>query len=209
MKACILLFLIVALAVPATADDAMDQFVEERDGRKVLLFNFNGANLSSFDGGVGMKWWMSGSTAIVGSVLLAAAEREREASEERGGDKQTRWSIGFSLAAEQHLSYFGKFSPYLGGKVGYRYDYNLSENTPAVGSEFPVSTNKRTSDSVSLGLIFGIEYVLATNITIGGEYNLEAMITSSTEESSQIGKRDYDEKQFGIGSSYIVLAVYF
>jgi opacity protein-like surface antigen len=208
VRTTVLIILMIALAVPAVADDTMDQFVKERNGRKGLLFNFNGANLSSFDGGIGMKWWLSGSTVLVGSMLLQASEREREASEERAGDKFAHWSIGFAIGAERHLDYFGRFSPYVGGRVGYHYEYNLSERTPPIGTEFPVSSNKRTSNGVSLGLVLGIEYLLTRNMTIGGEYSLEGVVTSSEEEGSS-GGSDYDEKRFGVGSSYLVLAIYF
>lgn len=208
MKMLLLLVLCLTLTVPAFADDMMDEIVSARDGKKALLFSFNGMNLSSFDGGIGAKWWMSGSTALLGTVLLGNRGYENKATEERWGNESTDLAVGLSLGIEKHMTHFGRFSPYIGGSIGYVYGYRLTESIPPTGSDRQRDTRKRESNSLSVGVLFGVECFLTKNLSVGGQYELAGAYTSGQEEA--FGEvRDYNEHRLGIGSSQVALAIYF
>lgn len=208
MKALILVVLCLAIALPAAADDMMDEVVAERDGTKGLLFSFNGLNLSSFDGGIGTKWWLSGSTAMVGSVLLANRGTQKDPLQDRPGRESTELRIGAALGVEKHLAHFGRFSPYFGVNLGYKYSYYLVESAPPTGSDGEVFTNKSESNGVSLGLAFGVECFLTKHVSVGGQYELAAEYHQGQDEYNK-RIQDFSEHRLGIGSSYVSLAVYF
>ncbi len=208
MKTLMLIILCLGIALPAVADDMMDEIVAERDGRKALLFNFNGLNLSSFEGGIGTKWWLSGSTAMVGNLILANRGTQTDANEDRSGRESTDLTIGAALGVEKHLAHFGRFSPYFGVNLGYRYSYYLTESTPPTGVERRTLTNKRESNGVSLGIVFGVECFVTKHVSVGGQYKLAAEYAAGQEEYNG-NVQDFTEHRLGIGSSYVSLAIYF
>jgi|APSaa5957512622_1039677.scaffolds.fasta_scaffold92873_2 hypothetical protein len=101
------------------------QGVEIRDGDKAISFTFNGLELSSFEGGIGLKNWRSNSYAIFAIVNFKFYSSDNDI---KGTD--TAWEtkesdIGLTIGLEFHRNYAKKVSPYIGISTESHFQHHL------------------------------------------------------------------------------------
>jgi hypothetical protein len=216
-----ILFVLVCLGLSksilfAQIEDTFE--VNNLQGERAILFNFNNLTLNSFDGGIGYKYWSSDQNAFLGKLKFMMANNKKDKTESLMGEENYDLSIGFDLGFENHFGKYKDISPYIGVAVGAAFN-KVSRKTILDERTYefmfpPQPKNEVKTESVTFGLelFFGIEYFINKNISFAGQYNIgtlykfgEEKIVSNTVDDI----RDINKFSIGISSSSIILAIYF
>lgn len=182
-----------------------------RKGDRALSFSFDGADLGSFDGGVGGKYWFSDQWAAIGVVDIGY-----RSSDDNYEERESRYwrdrSAGLAVGFERH---YGKtrFTPYIGAGLGGSYNDAITETSPSGGDRKDITEKRYYGASARVG--FGAEFWLTPRFSLGGEYRLEVYYTDGWTESRREGETEIppirvDKKtwQTDVFASRLVLSVY-
>lgn len=170
MKRINILVLVAVLAVPALA--AEDSAPRDMKGRTGLVFDFNGLNLSGFEGGVGVKTWLSSSLALVGGLEYDHNRISADAVASISGYETISSDYGVFVAFEHHLKVSRTVSPYWGLSLGFGGGNMESKYFPApVYGDLP-SDNTYNFLHIEPRVFFGVEYFLGDHISFSGCYRL-------------------------------------
>ena len=182
-----------ALVLTASVSYGQGQEVtpDRASGSKALLFEFGGLSTlaaGDFDGGAGLKYFLSESTALRASLQLSTANADvlaNPVAPNTGIDgSQSATLVGFSLAVEQHMG-TGRVSPYLGAGISWSTEDTESTNV-VVGNPPGAQTtvlNRAAGETIrgrtylggrSVGLfgLMGFEFFLRKEVSLSGEYRL-------------------------------------
>jgi hypothetical protein len=192
------------------------------EGDRALLFSINGfgdfgvrgtvagslgsmnAGDSAFDAaspvyGIGAKYFIAPRTAIRVALGLGLFSQS-DGSGGIGGAGATTFAI--SPALEHHLVQSGAITAYVGGFV------SLATRSSTNGGE---ATNEvsRSSTTISLGGMLGVEFFPWNAISFGAEYQLGANFNSFTSEVNGGNPVDLPgTTEVGIGTVAVKLGVY-
>jgi hypothetical protein len=216
MKKTAVLILAAALAVPALS--AQEAPRRDRDGRTGLIFDFNGLNLSGFEGGVGVKTWLSKSLALVGGLEYYRNDNHSDVGAAYSGYETISSDYGLFVAFEHHLKPGGTVSPFWGlslgfggGKMDSSYfpalDYGgdstrMTENRLHLEPRLNVGLELRLSDAISLsgGYRFGLYYQWGTS---------RSESTDSYTQTTTVAEQKTSRTTWSLGSSALRLTIYF
>lgn len=211
----------IALFLCCAITSAQENTPRTSEGDRALLFSINGfgdfgvrgtvagnlgsmnAGDSAFDAaspvyGIGAKYFLAPRTAIRLALGLGLFSQS-DGTGGIGGAGATAFAI--SPALEHHVVQSGAITAYVGGFAGFatRSSTNGSEATAEVS---------RSSTTISLGGMLGVEFFPWSAVSFGAEYQLGANFNSF---SSSANGNDVDlpgTTEIGIGTVAVKLGVY-
>ena len=192
MKHPIVLLILICISI---AGMAHSQTADSLEGKKALMFSFNGLNLG---GGFGAKYWISGSTAL--RFSLSGSYGDAKASlDDLDESESIDISVTPAIGIERHYSVADKLSAYGGGGVSYTF----------YSSQYKYDYLKGYSKSITdtyAGIIFmGVEYWLTKSISLAGEQQVAISYDIRTTNSGGENKG----VNFANSTSRLQLSIYF
>jgi opacity protein-like surface antigen len=152
--------------------------------------------------GLGLKYYLSPKLAVRGSIHLGLVQTESQLT--TGTKKTTVSTIGFAPGVEYHFVNTKAVTAYFGGAAAFGlFNTSVPADPDSEGSGY-----KFKGMVYSLALLFGVEFFLADNLSLGAEYQLGANYTSG---KSEYGPNSYDLPKtlnLGISALAATLAVY-
>jgi len=164
-------------------------------GSKAVLFSFDGLSTlraNSFDGGVGMKFFLTPPMALrfgvqvgmSGSTTPAPVTPALPVSIDGTTSSTT---IGAEAALEYHLT-TSRLSPYMGGGVGFSMSTN--ERKPyagpaAAGTVLYQETYKNeagANTTINFFVLMGVEYFIVDAVSLSAEYRLGYNLSNPKDE---------------------------
>ena len=192
--------LILALLVSTSFAQDVHPFIGS--GSKAVLFSFSGlSNLgaNNFDGGAGMKYFLTSQMALRGGLLVNASGSTIPANPgvgEVGVDGSTSsTTFGIEGALEYHLT-TTRVTPYFGGGIGFSTTSN--ESIPAATGTAPlyqVTTKNRDGSGagtmINFFALMGVEYFIVNEISLSAEYRLGYNLLSPSDEEVSSNRPDF------------------
>jgi len=218
MKKLFTVFVILLSNASLFSQNASELKLENYKDKFALLFCADRLNRESYKGGIGWKKWRKDKSAFVCKLNVSLLKEEKDKTSELSGSKKENQKYEFSFGIMKHKDFVKRFSPFIGGQVGASYEKMMSKISSNFGSDgfsfYPSLKNeiKQQSISLSLQMVFGIEYFITDTISFSGQYNFGGYYRFGTEKTvSNIldAEQDISEVYFGIWSSSLILSVYF
>jgi hypothetical protein len=200
MKKTLLILSVLALAVSAYAADASKGI---EPGDKALLFNATFVNAGLFNGGMGMKYYLSEGLALrpVLTFNFGSTTDKNENIDTTwmwaddyqviyDDDKTTTSSFGLELALEKTLATKGAVNINAGLGAGFgmsSYTREYGERYIEVGGTATgVYTTKteRSSTNFGGGVLLGAEWFITEAISLGAEYQLGIEMSSEGKDET-------------------------
>jgi opacity protein-like surface antigen len=191
-------------------------------GAKGLTFSFNGFSPGSFNGGIGGKYFLNTDLALKGGVLFSSARQTVPFQGTSGVDGERKGSeFGVFVGIEKHLN-TRRVSPYLG--AGFEYASSSTERKTAEADPADQETIKNRAGgelgyqggtTLAFAALFGCEFFVIKNLSLGAEYQLGYMKMSLKDEEDTVGNVTVTYKQgsyreYGVNSSgMLALTFYF
>ncbi|MGH2568934.1 MAG: outer membrane protein, partial [Bacteroidota bacterium] len=155
-------------------------------------------NANAFDGGIGVKYYLSDEWAARGGLQFASANQNVPHPSPPGTDGSiSAWSVGVSGSLEYHLTKT-RVSPYLGGGVGFSLARTESKSIADPGAD--QTTTKNFFGGVTIGgqpylsgtrlSVFGlagVEYFFVKEVSLAAEYRLGFASTSRPDQEVIVG----------------------
>jgi len=174
---------------------AYSQTTDSLDGRKALMFSFNGLNLG---GGFGAKYWISGSTAL--RFTLAGSYRDSKLTSFDIDQSETiSITVTPGIGVEKHYGLTENLSAYLGG--GFSYSFNSNQNKFYSDIQY----TKTITDTYAGTLFVGVEYWITRSISLSGEQQISLSYDVRTRNFAGENK----DFEFGNSTSTLQLLIYF
>lgn len=202
---------------PAFGQDATEEEPPLlRGSNRALSFSFDELRLDGVDGGVGARWYVGQNTAIRGTLRLGVESTEDviEGTSDTGRNGVT---VGTTFMVEFHTRSFRRVSPYLGSGFGIGIDaYSQTRDFDGT-NEFRQQRVKGSTLHFTVNAALGMEVFLTRSVSLAGEHLFEAVVDSGDEEYKDypregqvvITNRDIRRFDLGIGTSSLILSVYF
>jgi hypothetical protein len=179
-----------------------------------LLFNIENFKLNSFNGGMGIKFWLSKNVALLSKIKYSHSKDKLDATTQLSGSDNFSTGYGISFGGEKHLTVAKTISPYVAVTAGF--DHNVKQETiiPPDYLQPNYSSQRKTEEtSYSFYFSFGAEYFLSNNVSLSGQYNVGVM-TGLSEETyetyySAPTTMNASSLDYGISSGELIIAVYF
>lgn len=200
MKKTMLILAVLALAISAYAADA-SKGIEQGD--KALLFNATFVNAGLYNGGFGMKYYLSPGLALRPAITfnMGSTTDKNENIDTTwmwandyqvtyDDDKTTTSSFGLELAVEKTLVTKGAVNVNAGLGAGFglsSYTREYGERYVEVGGTATgVYTTKteRSSTNFGGGLLLGAEWFITEAISLGAEYQLGINMSSEGKDET-------------------------
>lgn len=168
-------FHLLVMTFCVTTVMAFAQDVRKDKGDMALMFSYNGLTSSTanaYNGGVGAQWYMSDNMALRAGVGFGAPSIT-------SGDGSTTISgtaLSLSPGIRMNLANNSNIVGYVGGQVMFGM---LSTNISVSGSTTERSTS---ASSLGIGVFFGAEWFPTKNVSLGMEYGLGYMRSSSSQK---------------------------
>jgi opacity protein-like surface antigen len=217
------------LALLFTVSFAQDTHTFIGTGSKAVLFSFSGlSNLgaNNFEGGAGMKYFLTAPLALRGALLVNASGSTIPANPgagEVGIDGSTSaTTFGIEGALEYHLT-TTRVTPYFGGGIGF--SISSDESIPPVTGTAPlyqVTTKNRQGSgagtTVNFFALMGVEYFIVNEISLSAEYRLGYNLLSPSDEEVSSNRPGFvtqttkgtSTHDFYLNSQgFLTLAIYF
>jgi hypothetical protein len=216
MKRTAILLLATALAVPAMAAEESPR--RDMSGRTGLVFDFNGLNLSGFEGGVGVKTWLSKSLALVGGLEYDHSRTSADTAPSVSGYQTTSSDFGVFIAFEHHLKVSKTVSPYWGLSLsfgGYELD---SKYLPAPDYGGLPTDSGGSNLYIEPRVFLGVEFFLGDHVSFSGCYRLglnyqwgtnHTEIANSNDQTMTVMEQKTSRTTWALGSSSLRLTIYF
>lgn len=200
MKKTLLVLAVLAIAASAYAIDAAKG---TEQGDKALLFNAAFVNAGLYNGGFGMKYYLSPGLALRPAITFnigSTTDKDdnidtlwmwgNDYQSTYDDDKASTNSFGLELAIEKTLVTKGavNVNAGLGGGFGMSsYTREYGERYVEVGGTatgiFTTKT-ERSSTSFGGGLLIGAEWFITEAISLGAEYQLGVSMSSESKDET-------------------------
>ncbi len=185
--------------------------------KNAILFSIDGFKLGSVNGGLGWKKWTAGNLILFTTFKINYSKEIKEKTNALSGIENHHTSFGATFGLLKHLNLKNKLLPYFGGQLGGGYEQTEHKTIPndELFSYFYRATysneTKRKLTTISLHLIFGVEYFVKNNISIEGQYRFGGNYgfgNDKTISNLVDGDQDVTKTELGIWSSSIILSIY-
>lgn len=209
---CVYCFLFLALfpLVSEGAEENSDEYTLK--GKTAFLFNFNGLNLSPYEGGIGIKKGISESTALIVSLRFSYDKSEDEVTNEASGYEYKDKRMGILFGFEKHFGRIKKISPYWGLSLlvsNYNHYYKYTQSFD-LGDFWYSNEDKLLYVTPMLSL--GLEVKIIDNVYLAGQYALGyeyGFGTSEYKSNAVTEKQDLKSTDAGVSTSSLILTIYF
>jgi len=175
--------LLLAVSMVAFAVSASAQDVRKAKDDMAFLFSYNGIGSSSvgaYAGGVGAQWYLANDLALRLGLGFGTSSTENP-----GPVKTTVSGTAISLSPGVRLNVASNSNivGYVGGQVSF--------GTTSTKTEVEGSTNnpENSGSNLGVGVFFGSEWFPTKNLSLGFEYGLGFMSTST---SAKVGDTSSD-----------------
>src|SRR5664280_522683 len=158
-------------------------------GSKAVLFNFSGLNAKDFQGGAGIKFFITPPMALRFGVMVNVAGSTTPANPvgtQVGVDGSTSsTTFGVNAALEYHVT-STRLTPYFGGGIGFSTISNdrkpavVGPSTPVYQLDFKNEAGAGTS--INFFALMGFEYFIVDAVSLAAEYRLGYSILSPSDE---------------------------
>ncbi len=216
MKKTAILLLAAALAVPAMAAEESPR--RDMSGRTGLIFDFNGLNLAGFEGGVGVKTWLSSSVALVGGLEYYHNRSSADAVASVSGYQTISSGYDLFVAFEHHLKVSRTVSPFWGLSLSFG-SYELDSKYFPAPDYGGLPTDSSESDlHIEPRVFLGVEFFLGDHISFSGCYRLgmnyqwgtnHAEIPDSYTQTIIAVEQKTSRTTWALGSSSLRVTIYF
>lgn len=204
-----------------------------QSGSKALLFNFSGLdnlNANSFNGGIGVKYYLSPSTAFRGGLQFASASEDNPANPPSGVQAQdgeiSGTRVGIAGALEFH-SGTGRVTPMwgLGAAISITSTERKNPNFGPASDQIIVKNsangeninglNFEGGSQLDLFALFGAEFFIVKEASLASEYRFGFSKISRKDQETTQGPNTSTTKLgggsgFGIATAGVLtLAIYF
>lgn len=168
---------------------------------------FSGLRIAQPVLGFGMKYYLSDRTALRASVGFGTTTASTPRANDTTGktDDVTDLILGVTPGIEFHMVNAGPVSGYLGAFV------SLSTSSHKTGDEADtlIGTTTTSYTSIGGGAVFGVEYFPWSAVSLGAEYQLGILSSSSSSTNKGKSKDGKSYLDIGIGAFAVTLGVYF
>ena len=191
-------------------------------GSRALLFDFQGLDnlgVGSFEGGIGLRWYLKDGLALRPAVGYGWQEDERDPYEQNdiqySGAKQSSDLFELTLVLEKRLPAHGAVAPYLG--IGFEVQSSTYSTRNAIPADPPdgiaIKQVRKRRGWGALAVV-GFEYAVLPAVTLGGEYRLSYLRTTGEtkyyRQGEPVEERDDGTRQsLGTTTASLFLAVAF
>jgi hypothetical protein len=152
-------------------------------GTRQVVFSFDSWSLGSYNGGVGIRYFVTGDVAIRPGVDFRIEDSSDDETSEAEGRLMTDsidvdgLTLGFSVFVEKYVSGFQKLAPFVGVGLGYAYTssdnmqihYTYRDNPP---NSYWSDCYDRTTHAIDIMGTLGFQWFFTDHISLGGQYNL-------------------------------------
>jgi hypothetical protein len=214
MRKLFTLIFLMLIVSASMAQEGKSEMPFTLKGKKALSFSFNGFNLGEFYGGVGGKMWLSNSVALFASVDMNYATSGLDKSDQRNGSKSSNFTTGLNAGMIKTLSSNKRFLPYLGFNLGL--DYSKSTTEPDNVNGFNTKTESGMFN-IDLGAALGVESFITDGISLSAQhvfglgfgFGTYKQTTEQPNQPNQVYEQNQSSFNFGLGTSSLILSVYF
>ena len=161
MKTFISLFL-AFIIIPSLFAQEQSQ----RKGKKAIQFDVDGVSLinGSIHGVAGKYWWTDNLATRAG--LQFGIESYKDEFSDQTDREVDNINTKLIFGIEKYLKSIKKISPYFGAEIGVLLEkQHENENT--------VNEVKWSHQDISIGLLFGVEYWINSNISLSGCHKID------------------------------------
>jgi len=200
-------------------------------GTRQLVFSFDSWSLGSYNGGVGIRYFLADDVAIRPGLDFRIEDvSDNDTSE---GDitlmaDSTSLDIatfGLSVFLEKYVGGLEKLTPFLG--VGLGYAYSSSDNMQihhtyrrGLQDGYWSDCYHRTSHTIDIMGTLGLQWYFTDHISLGGQYNLtvshkwedrDQTLTSYDGETPEVSTRrnDSDDTVVGVDAGRLLVSIRF
>jgi hypothetical protein len=168
------------LSVFARAGFADDMEMAEA-GSKQVVFGFSGWSLGSYEGGLGLRYFIADDLAIRAGIDFGLDNQEddrytdyidpeaNDAGEE--SDYDYRW-VGTSVLIEKYGDGYHSVRIFYGGGLAYTYARDERGAANRQGDYYSISTYESKTHTMKAVALMGFQWYFAEHISLGGEYRL-------------------------------------
>jgi hypothetical protein len=211
LRVVLVLLLVTGHGLAAQEYSPQEETSTARKG--AICFSFNGLVLRGFEGGIGVKSWVSSRTALVAGVEFyhTSIDEEYEDDTNRLDREMTRTLTGVSLGFQRHSRVGSKLSPYVGFDLGTGMLYARSSYMYPEDSDLGEYERTRDEYYVSGNVSLGIEYFIANDISLSGQHSFEVSYSFGTEQAGyggDDGEAELSGLSIGLGTSQLILSIY-
>jgi hypothetical protein len=216
MKRIMILIVAATLTVPAWAAEESPR--RDMNGRTGLIFDFNGLNLSGFEGGAGVKTWLSQTLALVGGLEYDHNRNVSDAAATVSGNETISSDYGVFVAFEHHVMAGRTVSPYWGLSLGFGGGTMDSKYIPP--PDYGGLSTRYIENRLHLEprVFFGMEFYIGDHISFSGSYRfgLDYQWGTSHSETSDpltqttaVIEQKTSRTTWALGSSSLRVTIYF
>jgi len=153
------------------------------EGTRQVVFSFDAWSLGSYNGGVGIRYFLADDVAIRPGFDF----RIEDISDHRVSQEENKrmtdsvdvdaLTLGFSIFVEKYVGGFERLAPFVGVGMGYTYyasnDMDI-HNTyrDSSGNTYWSDCYDRTTNTVDIMGALGFQWFFTNHMSLGGQYNL-------------------------------------
>jgi len=202
MKTCMVALALLMVLGACVSVSASGENLPAKGTRQVM-FGFGGGHLGNYEGGIGLRYYVREKTVLRLGLDVGWTKDDDTGWDhdiDEGEDpRQTTYtqdassfSTGLGAMLERHFRSTSSMVPYVGLGAFYRYDKSRSEETfyrewRDETSSYVYESNSHSIEGVLLG---GLQWHLAPNMSLAGEY--QAKLRYSDREYERTQSRDGD-----------------
>jgi hypothetical protein len=150
-------------------------------GSKQVVFGFSGWNLGSYEGGLGLRYFIDDALAIRAGIDVGFSNEEDrsyadyidpehdDAGEKRDYDSRR---VGTSVLLEKYAAGYHSVRLFYGGGLAYTYAQDERVTSYRHGDYYSVRAYESTAHTMKVVALMGFQWYFAEHISLGGEYRL-------------------------------------
>ncbi len=197
MKTCVVALVVLMVLGSCVSTSASEENLPVK-GTKQLMFGFSGWGLSSYKGGVGLRYYIREKTVLRFGLDINWMKNDDSGwrHEVHGGDdpelitdtlERSEFSVGAGAVLERHFRSSWSVVPYAG--LGAFWWYDKYKSDEAYERERRDETGGRVYESkghtVEGLLLAGLQWHFAPNMSLGGEYRLSLKYSRKENDSTR------------------------
>lgn len=207
-KALLCTFVLLTMGVL----QAQPQEPDSSRSKTAILFNVVSLNLQGYNGGVGLKYWIGKTYAIQAGMDFNYSDNTRNDPNDFDKSFTLTKSIGFSVDILKYFYMKDNLQFYCGAGAGPMWQVERADNYYNSATEPYKNESRLNSLSLRANILFGAEYVFNKTFALSFQQILSGSYSFGEQEtvnSSQATKQENESLSLSLGSSSLILSIYF